>query len=112
MTRLLMGGAGEIFVGGIVLIGSLAAIMSTADSAIISCSNVVTIDLVKGWLWPMCNNGVEPNAKQTLMVSKVASLCIVILGVVFTNLDINLSSLFVLQGGMLCQAHTHSHTHT
>jgi SSS family solute:Na+ symporter/sodium/pantothenate symporter len=104
MDALLHGSGGTIFTGGIVLIGSLAAIMSTADSAIISCSNVVTIDLIKGWLWPMCNGGVEPNAKQTMLVSKVASLVIVILGVLITNLDVNLSALFVLQGALLCQA--------
>jgi hypothetical protein len=101
---LLQGSSGTIFTGGIVLLGSLAAIMSTADSAIISCSNVVTIDLIKGWLWPMCNGGVEPNTKQTMLVSKVASLIIVILGVVITNLNLDLSSLFVLQGALLCQA--------
>jgi hypothetical protein len=98
------GGQGTIFTGGIVLLGSLAAIMSTADSAIISCSNVVTIDLIKAWMWPMCNGGVEPNARQTLLVSKVASLIIVILGVLLCNLNLNLSSLFVLQGALLCQA--------
>jgi SSS family solute:Na+ symporter/sodium/pantothenate symporter len=90
MNVFLHGTSATIFTGGIVLLGSLAAIMSTADSAIISCSNVVTIDLVKGWLWPMCNGGVEPNAKQTMVVSKVASLIIVILGVLITNLDFNL----------------------
>jgi hypothetical protein len=104
MNVLLHGGGGSIFIGGIVLIGSLAAIMSTADSAIISASNVVTIDLIKEWLWPMCNKGVQPNAKQTMFVSKVASLIIVILGVLITNLDIDLSSLFVLQGALLGQA--------
>jgi hypothetical protein len=104
MDALLHGGTGTIFTGGIVLLGSLAAIMSTADSAIISCSNVVTIDLVKAWLWPMCNNGVEPNAKQTLLISKIASLVIVIVGVLLVNLNLNLSSLFVLQGALLCQA--------
>jgi Na+/proline symporter len=139
---LLHGSGATIFTAGIVLLGSLAAIMSTADSAIISCSNVVTIDLIKGWLWPMCNGGVKPNAKQTMIVSKVSSLVVVILGVLITNLDIDLSSLFVLQGVLLCQAipayslalyhptimdnsavagmavgvtvdtHTHTHTHT
>jgi SSS family solute:Na+ symporter/sodium/pantothenate symporter len=104
MNVLLHGSGATIFTAGIVLLGSLAAIMSTADSAIISCSNVVTIDLIKGWLWPMCNGGVEPNAKQTMLVSKVSSLIIVILGVLVTNLDINLSSLFVLQGALLGQA--------
>jgi SSS family solute:Na+ symporter/sodium/pantothenate symporter len=104
MDQLLHSTGGAIFTGGLVLLGSLAAIMSTADSAIISCSNVCTIDLVKGWLWPMCNGGVEPNAKQTMIVSKVASLIIVILGVGITNLGIDLSSLFVLQGALLCQA--------
>jgi SSS family solute:Na+ symporter/sodium/pantothenate symporter len=104
MNVFLHGNGASIFVAGIMLVGSLAAIMSTADSAIISCSNIVTIDLVKGWLWPMCNGGVEPNARQTMLVSKVASLIIVILGVLITNLDIDLSSLFVLQGALLGQA--------
>jgi hypothetical protein len=39
-----------------------------------------------------------------MLVSKVSSLIIVILGVLVTNLDINLSSLFVLQGALLGQA--------
>jgi SSS family solute:Na+ symporter/sodium/pantothenate symporter len=104
MDELLRGDIGTIFTGGIVLLGSLAAIMSTADSAIISCSNVVTIDLIKGWLWPMCKGGVEPNGKQTMLVSKIASLIIVIFGVLLCNLNLNLSALFVLQGALLCQA--------
>jgi Na+/proline symporter len=104
MDELLRGTAGTVFTGGIVLLGSLAAIMSTADSAIISCSNVVTIDLIKAWLWPMCNGGIEPNTKQTMLVSKIASLIIVMLGVIITNLGLSLSALFVLQGALLCQA--------
>jgi Na+/proline symporter len=104
MDQLLRGSSGTIFTGGIVLLGSLAAIMSTADSAIISCSNVVTIDLIKGWLWPMCHGGVAPDTRQTMLISKVASLVIVILGVVITNLGLSLSALFVLQGALLCQA--------
>jgi hypothetical protein len=104
MDQLLQGSMATCFTGGIVLLGSLAAIMSTADSAIIACSNVVTIDLIKGWIWPACAGGVEPNAKQTMLVSKVASLIIVILGVLITNLGLDLSSLFVLQGALLCQA--------
>jgi SSS family solute:Na+ symporter/sodium/pantothenate symporter len=104
MDALLQGSTGTVFTAGIVLLGSLAAIMSTADSAIIACSNVVTIDLIKAWLWPMCNGGVEPNAKQTMLVSKVASLIIVILGVLITNLGLDLSALFVLQGALLCQS--------
>jgi hypothetical protein len=104
MDELLRGTAGTVFTGGIVLLGSLAAIMSTADSAIISCSNVVTIDLIKAWLWPMCNGGIEPNTKQTMLVSKIASLIIVMLGVIITHLGLRLSALFVLQGALLCQA--------
>jgi Na+/proline symporter len=104
MDTLLRSTGGAVFTGGLMLLGSLSAIMSTADSAIISCSNVCTIDLVKGWLWPMCNGGVEPNARQTMIVSQVASLVIVILGVGITNLGIDLSALFVLQGALMCQA--------
>jgi Na+/proline symporter len=104
MDVLLRGSTGSVFTAGLVLIGSLAAIMSTADSAIIAVNNVVTIDIGKKWVWPALKGGVEPTDQQTFMMSKIVSVVTVFLGVLITNLDISLSALFVLQGALLCEA--------
>eukprot|EP00463_Aulacantha_scolymantha_P004490 TRINITY_DN560_c0_g1_i1.p2 TRINITY_DN560_c0_g1~~TRINITY_DN560_c0_g1_i1.p2 ORF type:complete len:375 (-),score=54.37 TRINITY_DN560_c0_g1_i1:23-1147(-) len=81
----------------IVLTSSLAAIMSTADSALIAVSNVVCVDLAKGWITPSFTD------KQVLMVGKVSSVVSAAIGLGISIAGLNLNKLAVLQSSVLIQ---------
>merc|ERR1719461_1880559 len=97
MEEVLSKNAGNAAVVTIVLTSSLAAIMSTADSALIGLSNVVSVDIFKGWLTPTYSE------QKLVIVGKVSSFtsAAICLGISIGGLDLN--KLAVLQGSILIQ---------
>lgn len=84
-------------VASIVWTASLAAIMSTADSALIAISNIVTIDVYKKYMQP------GASGKSQLLFSKLVSFICVAIAVAVCNEQMDLSTLLAVQGGILIQ---------
>jgi len=85
------------FVVTIVLTSSLAAIMSTADSALIALSNVISVDIAKGWLVPSWTE------EKLLKLGKVSSIFSAALCLAISIGELDLSELAVLQNSILIQ---------
>lgn len=69
------------FVGGVLLAGAIAAMMSTADSQLVMASSAVAEDLYN----KVINEGKEFSEKMRLRISRVATLLIGIFGFILVN---------------------------
>lgn len=97
MEDILSRGLGNAVVVTIVLTSSLAAIMSTADSALIGLSNVISVDIFKGWLAPSYNE------RKLVMVGKISSIISAAICLAISIGGLDLTKLAVLQSSVLIQ---------
>lgn len=98
-NQLMARGALEYFLVTTMTCSTLAAIMSTADSALMGASSVVSIDIFKGWLMP------SASTDRIVQVGELNSL-LMMTGAVLLGLNLSVSqfgSLIVFQNGMLMQ---------
>ena len=98
-AQLKMVGPFQYFLVTVMTCSTLAAIMSTADSAVMGASSIVSIDLLKGGLLPNLStkNVVRIGELTSVMVCILSSL----LGMVCNSEQ--LGTMIVFQGGMLMQ---------
>jgi hypothetical protein len=87
------------FVAVIASCSAIAAIMSTADSAIIGVTNVLSMDFMKNWLF--VNNPNLDTPKFMSYFSKITSFAIVILGVCVALYDDALNNDSSVYGRMI-----------
>jgi Na+/proline symporter len=88
------------FISYVQLIAAIAAIMSTADSALIGVSNTISVDIFKNWLTP------HYTQQQIVIIGKIISVITVIISIGVASYiyeqDVGYSLFFV---------HIHSHIH-
>lgn len=98
-NQLMAKGPFEYFLVTVMTCSVLAAIMSTADSALMGASSIMSMDVFKGWLRP------SASSTEVIRVGEANSLLMMI-GAVLLGLNMSVSqfgSLIVFQNGMLMQ---------
>lgn len=83
--------------GAIILAASVAALMSTADSALLSLSSFVCLDVVKPFMWP------RATVNQIVWLGRGVSLTASIIGVAVSSTDPDIVSLILSQQRYLMQ---------
>jgi len=85
--------------GSIMLTASVAAQMSTADSAINACVSLLTLD----FLDPLVPATYEKKHKVVLYVGKLLTIAVALTALFLSRVNIGLGALITLQGMVLCQ---------
>jgi len=88
-------GGGKALVAGIAGTAAIAAIMSTADSAVIGVGSLITRDFIQGWLAP------EMKTKQLMSISKVISFVLIMIGVLVPLYDDNVRDNGIIYGFLI-----------
>jgi len=97
MRDLLSAGGFSYFVASILLASSVAAIMSTTDSLLLSIASICVVDFIAPFAKTLREN-------TLLRIGKAISVCTVIVGVGFgIFIKIDLKSFYALQNGFLLQ---------
>lgn len=93
--------------GSLMLAASVAAFMSTADSAIHATSSLITMDIFKPIFKAQYYNcgcfGLTSQESVLLFIGKVVSLCVALFALFSSKVDMSLSALLVAQGAILSQ---------
>jgi len=93
--------------GSTTVVAAIAAYMSTADSALMAASSMVTLDFSRDYILERYmgspTNQMEKERQQRilLMIAKVTSIVFGIFAVLMTLIDIALTDLYVIQGTIL-----------
>ena len=98
--RLMATGPGKVVVS-VLLASAVAALMSTADSAMMAFSSIFTIDLVAPALER--RSGQPADEASLLKVGKICSVGVVVLNLLLTEYPINLDTLLKLQNELAMQ---------
>jgi len=98
---------GYNILGSMMLAASVAAFMSTADSAIHATSSLITMDIFKPIFKAQYYDckifGLASQESVLLFIGKLSSLCVAIFALFSSKVDMSLSALLVAQGAILSQ---------
>jgi len=99
VRRVITENAGYNILGSLMLTASVAAFMSTADSAVHGCVSILTLDFLE----PCIPDSWELKQKYIFYGGKFFSITIALTALFCSRIDIGLGALITLQGMVLCQ---------